>query len=246
MLTFAVTVRALERLSNPRPAAASPTTHPSLTLCDRASHLWTQGTFIVVVTFLMDMFNGPKPPPRSFYEATLWRGRRQVRVMFIVILMAIFLGWGIALTYYTFTDDGCATQGSERPLQSLYNVAYLLVLLFIVLFGLIGVLGCCVCLDAFISGRIRLVMLLSDPAPQQLPPPPEQYASGGTGDGDEQLVPGVPPRDGHGGQYGTSAKGGALLIGAVEEPGTRLCTASDEPSATWASPGAKLPKTRGK
>jgi len=186
------------------------------------------------------MFSGPKPPPRSFYEATLWRGRRQVKVVGYVLLLMIFLGWGIALTYYTFTDDGCAMD-RDRPLQSLYNVAYLLVLLLCVIFGLILLLGCCVLLDCFISGRVRLILLLANPEPP-LPPPPEQYTSGGSGD--ERLIPGVPPRDGHGGgQYGSA--GGTFLIGAVEEPASRVCTAGDVGTAAWASPGAKLPKARG-
>ena len=201
------------------------------------------GITLTLFSFLSDMFTGPKPPPRSYYEATLWRGKRQLKVIGYVLLLMIFLGWGILLIYYTFTDDGCAAQAGDRPLQSLYNVAYLLVLLLIVIFGLISVLGCCVCLDCFISGRVRLILLLANPEPP-LPPPPEQYSSGGTGEGDERLVPGVPPRDAYGGgQYGTNGgSGGAFLIGGVDEPGTRLCTSGDQPSAAWASPGPKLPK----
>ena len=194
-----------------------------------------------MISFFHDMFSGPKPPPRSYYEASLWRGRRQVRVLSWVALLAAFLGWGILLSYYTFTDDGCAAQGGDRPLQSLYNVAYLLVLLLCVIFGLIAVLGCCVVLDCFVSGRVRFVMLLSSPE-QPLPPPPEQFATGGRQDGDERLVPGVPPRDGTAKQYGTA--GGAMLIGAVEESRSRLCTANNVPTADWSSPGAKLPKPR--
>ena len=36
------------------------------------------GTVVVITSFISDMFTGPKPPPRSYYEATLWRGKRQV------------------------------------------------------------------------------------------------------------------------------------------------------------------------
>jgi len=196
------------------------------------------GIVLVVASFFIDMFSGPKPPPRSYYEATLWRGRRQVKVLGIVLLLMMFLGWGILLIYYTFTDDGCATQGGDRPLASLYNVAYLLVLLLLVIFGLIAVLGCCVVLDAFISGRVRMVMLLREPE-QPMPPPPQQYASSDAAD--ERLVPGVPPRDG---TYGTTggSSGGGFMFGAVAEPGSRLCTGNETATASWASPGAKLPK----
>ena len=171
-------------------------------------------------------------PPLSFLLRCL-----QVKVVGITLLLMICLGWGLLLTYYTFTDDGCATQGGDRPLQSLYNVAYLLVLLLCVIFGLIAVLGCCVCLDCFISGRVRMVMLLSDPEPS-LPPPPGQFATGGSGDGDERLVPGVPPRDAS--SYGTAS--GAFMCGATSEPASRLCTAAEQTTADWSSPGAKLPK----
>ena len=197
-----------------------------------------QGTFIVLFSFFSDMFSGPKPPPRSFYEATLWRGRRQVKVVFMVLLLALFVGWGILLTYFAFTDDGCASES----LEALYNVAYLLVLLFIVIFGLVAILGCCVMLDCFVSGRVRLVMLLAQPEPS-LPPPPEQYARADA-EGDERLVPGVPPRDLS--QYGSrgNTAGSAFLIGGVSEPQSRLCTASEQPTASWSAPGAKLPKVR--
>lgn len=195
------------------------------------------GTFLVSFSFLYDMFTGPKPPPRSYYEATLWRGRRQVKIIGLTLLLALFLGWGMLLTYYTFTDDGCATQGGDRPLQSLYNVAYLLVLLLCVIFGLIVVLGCCVCLDCFLSGRVRMVMLLSNPEPP-LRPPPKQYS--GSEDHEERLIPGVPPRE-----YGTTCVGGGgFLCGAACEPASRLCTSGDQPTASWALPGAKLPKAR--
>lgn len=200
------------------------------------------GTVIVLISFFGDMFSGPKPPPRSFYEATLWRGKRQVKVISYVLLLMIFIGWGISLTYYAFANDGCSTQGTDPSLTSLYNVAYLLVLLFVVIVGLIAVLGCCVILDCFISGRVRLVMLLGQPEPS-LPPPPEQYANAHTGD--ERLVPGVPPRDMS--QYGSggATAGSAFLIGASESPASRLCTASDQqPGAVWASPGAKLPTVK--
>jgi len=179
------------------------------------------GTTIVVFSFISDMFSGPKPPPRSYYEATLWRGRRQLKVIGYVVLLCIFLGWGFLLTYYTFTDDGCANQGGDRTLQSLYNVAMLLVLLLLVVFFLVLTLGCCVLLDCFLSGRVRMVLLLRDPEPP-LPPPPAQYS---TGDNDERLVPGVPPRDGTAGPYGP-ASSSAFLVGAIEDGGSRLCSDS--------------------
>jgi len=197
------------------------------------------GTTVVIFSFISDMFSGPKPPPRSYYEATLWRGKRQLKVIGYVVLLCLFLGWGFLLTYYTFTDDGCANQGGDRRLLSLYNVAMLLVLLLLVVFFLVVTLGCCVLLDCFLSGRVRMVLLLRDPEPP-LPPPPEQYSNG---DNDERLVPGVPPRDGTVGQYGTTSSS-AFLVGACEDGGSRLCTASDVPTAAWASPGAKLPKAR--
>jgi len=115
----------------------------------------------------------------------------------------------------------------------------LLVLLLLVVFFLVLTLGCCVLLDCFLSGRVRMVLLLRDPEPP-LPPPPAQYS---TGDNDERLVPGVPPRDGTAGQYGT-ASSSAFLVGAIEDGGSRLCSDSNTPTAAWASPGAKLPKAR--
>ena len=39
-------------------------------------------------------------------EATLWRGKRQVKVISYVLLLMIFIGWGISLTYYAFANDG--------------------------------------------------------------------------------------------------------------------------------------------
>lgn len=202
------------------------------------------------MTFLQDMFTGPKPPPRSYYEATLWRGKRQVKVIGYVLLFMLFVGWGLTLVYYTiFADNvnGCSTAEGDRPLQSLYNVAYLLCLLLFIILFLFLFLGCCVLLDLFINGRVRLVLLLGNPDPP-LPPPPEQYAAGSQGH-DERLVPGVPKRDGYGGQYGTAGEAGGgyeggFLVGSVAEPRSRLCNDSNTTTASWASPGAKLPKSR--
>lgn len=239
------------------------------------------GMFIVICSFLIDMFTGPKPPPRSFYEATLWRGRRQLKVIGYVLLLLLFLAWGIALIYFTFNDDGCASQGGGAGgggggglygggLNSLYNIACLLVLLLVVTFGLISFLGCCVLLDCFLSGRVRFILLLQAGQPP-MPPPPEQYGSADLiAQGDERLVPGVPPRDlgekfhfpnvhlpdihlnlpnvhlpnVHLPNIGLLSAPGAFLVGAVDDSGSRLCVDGDvssAPPAQWASPGAKLP-----
>lgn len=196
------------------------------------------GACLTVVSFVSDLFTGPKPPPRSYYEAALWRGRRQVKVIGCLILLAACLGWGLALVYFTLHDNGCATQGSDRPLQSLYNVAYLLVLLMLVVFGLVLVLGCCVCCDCFLSGRVKMVLLLSDAKYE--PPAAEQYHTGGIGDGAETLVPGVPARQQRS-QYGTADE--SFFVGAVEESQSRLFVSStaQQPGATWSSAGPKLP-----
>jgi len=197
------------------------------------------GVAVVSLTFIHDIFSGPKPPPRSYYEAALWRGRRQVKVVGVVLLFMAFVGWGIALCYYTFVGDDCVKQDRQ-----LYNIALLLVLLLCVLVAIVLVLGCCVCLDCIISGRLRLILLLTNPSPPQ-PPPAGQYAAANAAAGDERLVPGVPLRDPtgpSGGSYGT----GGYFVGVADDAGTRLCNDDSAPPAgsvasVWSTPGAKLP-----
>jgi hypothetical protein len=87
----------------------------------------------------------------------MWRGRRQVTVVGVVLLGCVTLAWGIVLMYYTFLADDCS---SNNP--SLYNIALLLVLLLLVLIALALILGCCVGLDCLLSGRLKLVLQLRD------------------------------------------------------------------------------------
>ena len=201
------------------------------------------GVLVVSLSFLHDIFTGPKPPPRSYYEAAIWRGRRQVAVLGTVLLLVAFLGWGLALMYFTFLGDECSQSD-----PSLYNVALMLVLLLLVVLFIILFLGCCVFLDCCISGRVRLLLLIGSPNQQSAAdraPPPEQYASANSKDGelDERLIPGVPPRDGYGSR-GSQGAGGGFLVGVdAEGAASRLCVDGGR-SASWSSPGAKLPPPR--
>ena len=109
------------------------------------------------------------------------------------------------------------------------------------LVGLFLFLGCCVCLDFLISGRVRFLVLLNDANGQpSMPPPPEQYQAARdahSGMLDERLVPGVPQRDLSVGGYGSS--GVTALVGAVPErewQHTRLCVENAR-GAGWAVGG---------
>lgn len=191
------------------------------------------GLVLTILSFLHDMFAGPTPPPRSHYEAALWRGRRQVTVIGVSLLLMCLLGWGIALGYFTLLSDECA-----RHDPSLYNIALLLVTLLGLIAVLALLLGCCIVLDCFISGRVRLLLLLSNP---QAPPPPpaEQYTS----TGNERLIPGVPKREAGSGGYGT---GDAFTIGVEEREDysvprhSRLNVESARSGATWQHPDKLL------
>ena len=194
------------------------------------------GGLVVLLSFLHDVFTGPKPPPRSYYEAALWRGRRQVKVVSAVVLGVLFVGWGILISYFTFLGDDCSQSD-----PSLYNISLLLVLVFCCFLGLVVFLGVCVCLDCLMSGRARFILLISDPK-QPAAPDPSEYTQAGSSAGnlDERLVPGVPQRDG----YGTQGGSGAFLVGADdEEAGARIC--HEGQAGTWAAAGARLPTALG-
>jgi len=187
------------------------------------------GIVIVLLSFFQDIFTPPRPPPRSYYEAALWRGRRQVLIVLMIMGLACFIGWGIALAYFTLLGDECSTK-----VTSLYNIALLLVLLLLTVIGVGLLLGCCVLLDCCISGRVRFVVLLSNRAQTEKALPPEQYASTALPEADERLQPGVPERAPPG-SYGTTgrAPSGAFLVGGIEEgPGRSLEAAG----ATWQPP----------
>ena len=115
------------------------------------------GLSLTLMSFIVDLFSGPKPPPRSQHEATTWRGKRQITVVGVVLLGCTTLAWGIVLMYYTFLADGCS---SYNP--SLYNIAFLLVLILVVLLALALILGCCVGLDWLLSGCLKFVVTLRD------------------------------------------------------------------------------------
>ena len=213
------------------------------------------GIIIVLIMFIHDMFTGPRPPPRSYYEAALWRGRRQVRVIGVVLLLLLFIGWGTLATLFlqpmrNAIDAHAYQHPKPHPLclagvcllyfvflgddcstsdPSLYNVALLLVFLLLLILGMIAFLACCVCLDCLISGRVRLLLLLNPTPP--LPAPPEGFGKSGPLDPttDPSLVPGVPNRDiaqDSSGAYGSNyGTDGVTLVGA-EVSASRLCVES--------------------
>jgi len=199
------------------------------------------GIVVVLLMFINDMFTGPQPPPRSYYEAALWRGRRQVRVVGVVLLLLLFIGWGATLLYFVFLGDDCSTSD-----PSLYNVALLIVFLILLILALIVFLGCCVCLDCLISGRVRLLLLLNPTPPLQAPS--EQFAKRSANAAtDSGLTPGVPGREvgaaedgGYGYMYGTS--NGPTLVGA-EVSSTRMCVES-APKTEFTRTGAGVANNR--
>ena len=200
------------------------------------------GFTLTCLQFLMDLFTGPKPPPRSHYEAALWRGKRQVKVVGLVFLGFIFVGWGSALAYFTFLADDCSTSN-----MALYNLAFLLVLLLFVLVGIVVVLGCCVGLDCCISGRVKFMVLLRE-QPEFMPeaPHPEQFVVEQAADS-SALMPGVPNRRpptayGSGGGMRHPSADDPFYVGAVDESNARLCSGELQgKGATWTSAGHSLP-----
>jgi len=144
------------------------------------------GLALTILGFVFDLFSGPAPPPRSHYEAAMWRGRRQAKVISITVLIILFVAWGILLAYFTFDDAQC-----NANIPRLYNIALLLVLLLAVLVCLGLFLGCCVLLDCCISGRMKFVLLLRDqPEFKYEAPDEEQFKAGH----DATLIPGNPSR----------------------------------------------------
>jgi len=182
------------------------------------------GVILVILNFLSELFSGPKPPPRSHYEATLWRGKRQLKVLFATLLAALVVGWAVTLAWFTITDEECSTSES-----SLYKIAMLLLLLMGALLALVAFLGCCVTLDCFLSGRAKLILQIKDKAPFARPSadmydtPPEADAT---------LQAGVPPREPT--SYGSADD--AYFVGAVDDGPSKLCY-DDAPIGTkWTSP----------
>ena len=74
-----------------------------------------------------------------------------------LMLFVLFCVWGGFLFYFTYTQQQCA---SSSP--AIYRLSLLLLLVFFVLLGLAVLLFTCVCIDCCVSGRMRLVLLLSD------------------------------------------------------------------------------------
>lgn len=115
------------------------------------------GLIVTLGKFVADMFTYPTPPPRSAYEVHVIKMRRQLRVCLNLLLFAVFCVWGGFLFYFTESQSECA---SSSP--SIWRLALLLRLVFIVI--VVGAFGLftCVCIECCMSGRMRLVMLLSD------------------------------------------------------------------------------------
>ena len=126
------------------------------------------GATITLTYFISDMFTSPRAPPRSAYEVHKWKMRRQLRICLNLVLFGCFCGWGATLFYFTYTQQQCAASA-----PSIYRLSLLLLLVFWVLIGLAVVLFTCVCIDCCISGRMRLVLLLSD-EPTRVGPTPGQ------------------------------------------------------------------------
>lgn len=193
------------------------------------------GVVIIVLSFLHDIFNGPEPPPRSYFEAELWRGRRQIKVLGGILILMAFIGWGFALVYFTFLGDECSQSD-----PSLYNVALLLVLLLIICTFLVIFLGSCVCLDCCISGRVRLMLLISN---AQLPMPSrtEQDVRGGDdastfAASDERRVPGVPRRERHDSKVDAD---GGLCVGLVTDERMPPSFIDRGRRASWLASGSR-------
>jgi len=144
------------------------------------------GLTLTLLSFIFDLFSGPKPPPRSHYEAAMWRGRRQAKVISVVVLCLLLLGWAILLAYFTANSDAC-----NESTPRLYNISLLLCLLMAVLLLLFLFLGCCVLLDCCISGRMKFVLLMRDqPEFKYEGPDEEQFVP----THDATLIPGNPSR----------------------------------------------------
>jgi len=113
--------------------------------------LWTIGCFI------SDLFTSPLAPPRSAHEAHKWKMRRQLRVCVHVVLCVLLCTWGGLLFYFTYTQQQCA---SSSP--SIHRLGLLLLLILVVFLCLALLLFVCVCIDCCTTGRMRLVVLLSE------------------------------------------------------------------------------------
>jgi len=169
--------------------------------------------------FLMELFSGPKPPPRSYYEATLWRGKRQLKVAFLLILVRLGVGWGIALAYFVLSDTECKDLDSS---SNTYRVAALLVFLLALILILLLFLGCCVITDFLVSGRAKVVLLMKDSSPFPEQPMAEDYDNGPQSD--PTLQPGIDgyPEPRMSTKYGTGDDS-SFYVGAVNEHPSRMC-----------------------
>jgi hypothetical protein len=177
------------------------------------------GVILTLLMFLIDLFSGPKAPPRSYYEATLWRGKRQLKVAFVLLLALLAVGWGIALAYFVLSDTECSEQDSS---SSTYKVAALLVFLLALLLFLILFLGCCVVLDFLISGRAKVVLLMKDSNPFPVQPNADDFEEGP--EADPTLQPGVDnyPEPRMSTKYGTGDDS-TFYVGAINDAPSRMC-----------------------
>jgi len=167
------------------------------------------GLLITLYKFIADMFTYPPPPPRSAYDVQKAKMRRQVRVCFNLILFLIFCTWGGFLFYFTQSQSECAASS-----PSIWRLALLMRMVVVVIVGLGLSLGCCVCVECCVNGRMRLVLLISDPVVTAHPTEaqPAIYSNGGgraEGMGDPLL---------HGGP------GTKFYVGAADDNPARLAS----------------------
>jgi len=181
--------------------------------------------------FISDLFSAPLPPPRSAYEVKKWKVKRQIRVCSYLLLFALFCVWGGFFMYFSLSMPECAESA-----PSLHRLSLLLLLLFLVLIGLAGIMCCCVTVDCCVSGRARLVLLLSDPQPVvRQGPRISSYGTGGAGGwvpgmpgGPGGPLPGLPGMPGMLSMQAVGPMGGNYYVGAVDETMPR--TATEDPS----------------
>jgi len=182
------------------------------------------GIVITLFYFITDLFSTPRAPPRSAYEVHKWKMRRQLRICANILLFALFCAWGGALFYFVYTQQSCSNSS-----PSIFRLALLLLLIFFVFAGLAAFLFLCVCIDCCVSGRMRLVLLLSD-GPNRVSStnvPNDSAAHGGPG------YPGGPGSQGGHNSYGSSKPANKFFVGAVDEPAPRVSVERSDRSTSW-------------
>jgi hypothetical protein len=199
------------------------------------------GALLVFLSFVRDLFAAPLPPPRSYYEAAVWRGRRRLTVLSVALLVVLFVGWGVALSYYVFLGDEC----SEAD-PSLYYVALLMVLVIVCVVGLLVFFGCCVGLDCLMSGRLKLMLLINGPeldarAAAKATADADATDAGRAGYGTSLGAGAAPPFLGWGGMSHAD-----LLIGAEPDTsGLHMCSDGGGRPAEWSAAPSRVRVNRG-